>query len=202
LNPDVPADLERIINKCLEKDRNLRYQHASEIRADLQRLKRDTAFQRGVSTAKPVAKVPARKSLLAAMVAGAAVLLVAAGAFWWLKRSPPTPARSDWVQITNFADSVSQPALSPDGRMLAFIRGASTFFGPGQVCVKLLPSGDPVQLTHDDAPKMSPAFSPDGSRIAYTTVNGRDWATWVVPVLGGEPRLWLPNAAALVWTGK
>jgi eukaryotic-like serine/threonine-protein kinase len=42
LNPDLPADLERIINKCLEKDRNLRYQHASEIRTDLQRLKRDT----------------------------------------------------------------------------------------------------------------------------------------------------------------
>ena len=41
LNPDVPEDLERIINKCLEKDRNLRYQHASEIRSDLQRLKRD-----------------------------------------------------------------------------------------------------------------------------------------------------------------
>ncbi len=42
LNPDVPAELERIIDKCLEKDRNLRYQHASEIRTDLQRLKRDT----------------------------------------------------------------------------------------------------------------------------------------------------------------
>src|SRR5450432_2352477 len=42
MNPDVPAELERIINKCLEKDRNLRYQHASEIRTDLQRLKRDT----------------------------------------------------------------------------------------------------------------------------------------------------------------
>ena len=42
LNPDLSAELERIINKCLEKDRNLRYQHASEIRADLQRLKRDT----------------------------------------------------------------------------------------------------------------------------------------------------------------
>jgi serine/threonine protein kinase len=42
LNPDLPAKLEEIIGKCLEKDRNLRYQHASEIRTDLQRLKRDT----------------------------------------------------------------------------------------------------------------------------------------------------------------
>jgi serine/threonine protein kinase len=41
LNPDLPADLERIISKCLEKDRNLRYQHASELRTDLQRLRRD-----------------------------------------------------------------------------------------------------------------------------------------------------------------
>jgi hypothetical protein len=46
LNSDVPADLERIITKCLEKDRNLRYQHASEIRTDLQRLKRDTESKR------------------------------------------------------------------------------------------------------------------------------------------------------------
>jgi serine/threonine protein kinase len=42
LNPEVPAELERIINKCLEKDRSLRYQHASDVRTDLQRLKRDT----------------------------------------------------------------------------------------------------------------------------------------------------------------
>ncbi len=51
LNPDVPPKLEDIINKCLEKDRNLRYQHASEIRADLQRLKRDTDSERSAALA-------------------------------------------------------------------------------------------------------------------------------------------------------
>ena len=49
LNPDVPADLERIISKCLEKDRNLRYQHAADMRTDLQRLKRDTDSRRRAS---------------------------------------------------------------------------------------------------------------------------------------------------------
>ena len=60
LNPDLPADLERIINKCLEKDRNLRYQHASEIRTDLQRLKRDTEFgaRRRLQPAEPCTDIP------------------------------------------------------------------------------------------------------------------------------------------------
>src|SRR5262249_43162180 len=51
LNPDLPAELERIINRALEKDRNLRYQHASEMRAELQRLKRDTESSRSVAVA-------------------------------------------------------------------------------------------------------------------------------------------------------
>jgi dipeptidyl aminopeptidase/acylaminoacyl peptidase len=115
-------------------------------------------------------------------------------------RRTGTPSRNAWVQITNFSDSATHPALSPDERMIAFIRGAETFVTPGQIYVKILPDGEPVQLTHDDSPKMAPAFSPDGSRIAYTTTDRSfGWNTWVVPVLGGKPMELLPNAAALTW---
>ena len=73
----------------------------------------------------------------------------------------------------------------------------------GQIYVKMLPDGEPVQLTHDDLPKMAPVFSPDASRIAYTITHiAYGWDTWVVPVLGGEPQQLLPNASALTWVDR
>ena len=107
----------------------------------------------------------------------------------------PPRARSEWVPLTDFADSATSPALSSDGRMLTFLRGPGTFMTPGQVYVKMLPDGAPVRLTDDNRTKMSPAFSPDGSVIAY----GAPMDIWVVPVLGGTPRLLLPNASGLSW---
>jgi eukaryotic-like serine/threonine-protein kinase len=206
LAPNLPVELEKIIARCLRKDPERRAQHVGDIKLALEELREDSTSgkQSPVSNAADQAPVRLSSFRLAAIVSGIVVLLAVAGVFWWQKKSSSGPARADWVQITNFADSVSQPALSPDGRMLTFIRGPKTFFGPGQVYVKMLPSGDPVQLTHDDLQKMSPAFSPDGSRIAYTSgpPAPRDWDTWVVPVLGGEPRLWLPNASGLVWIDK
>jgi eukaryotic-like serine/threonine-protein kinase len=67
----------------------------------------------------------------------------------------------------------------------------------GQVNVKMLPNGEAVELTHDSRIKLSPTFSPDGSRIAYGT--GPPWDTWEVPVLGGQPRLMFSNASSLTW---
>src|SRR5207248_56918 len=69
----------------------------------------------------------------------------------------------------------------------------------GDIYVKLLPDGEPLQLTHDDLPKMGPKFSPDGARITYTASEAGSWDTWVVPVLGGQPRLFLANAEGLTW---
>ena len=132
----------------------------------------------------------------------AALAVLAIGGAVWFRGPAPAPSRSEWVQLTRLPDSVSQPALSPDGRMLTFIRGPETFLGPGQVYVKMLPDGEPVQLTNDSQSKMRPVFSPDGTRIAYTVVGPKFlWDTWVVPVLGGEPQQWLRNASGLVWTG-
>jgi eukaryotic-like serine/threonine-protein kinase len=131
------------------------------------------------------------------LAAATLAVALAAGAFLFHPATPSLPAGKDWEQLTFFTDSAVYPALSPDGRMLTFIRGGGTFFGPGQVYVKLLSGGEPVQLTHDATRKLAPAFSPDNSRIVYGVT--APFALWEVPVLGGEPHLLLPNASSLTW---
>ena len=129
-------------------------------------------------------------------------LVAVIGLIGWSTTVPPVPEREPWVPITRLPDAVSQPSLSPDGRQVTFIRGSDTFYGPGQVYLKTLPDGEPVALTHDSLKKMSPTFSPDGSRIAYTTVNALfEWDTWVVTRSGRvPPKPWLRNASGLIWT--
>jgi Tol biopolymer transport system component len=127
-------------------------------------------------------------------------LFTATLATYFYVRAMRTAAKSDsskWEQLTFFTDAAVYPELSPDGRLLTFIRGKGTFLTPGDVYVKMLPSGEPVQLTHDKFVKLSPTFSPDGTRIVYGTAD--PWDTWEVPVLGGEPRLILRNASSLTW---
>ncbi len=206
ISAGVPAELDKIIARCLRKDPERRAQGIADIKLALEELKQESESGRlsgqvGAATdVRPPARPPRR---FVAITAGVVALVVAAAGLAWslLKWPASAPARSEWVQITNLPDSAVQPALSPDGRMLTFIRGPRSFNTTGQVYVKMLPSGEPVQLTRDNRIKMSPVFSPDGSRIAYS-VTGGIWDMWAVPVLGGEPRLWLPNASGLVWIDK
>jgi Tol biopolymer transport system component len=130
-----------------------------------------------------------------------AIGVVAVVSLILVRPKPPAPHPPAYTQITNFTDSAVAPALSPDGRMLAFIRSEYPFGGPGQIHIKLLPDGEPVELTHDELEKRGPPqFSPDGTQIAYAALtHGSGWSTWVVPALGGQPRLFLTNASGLSW---
>jgi eukaryotic-like serine/threonine-protein kinase len=187
LVPLTPPAMQRVVHRCLEKSPEQRFQSASDLAFALEALS-DSSSTAAAASASPDRK---RRSKLLAVAAGLTVVVLLAGAALILLRArkSPSPAAGEYIQLTNFADSAVAPALSPDGRMLAFIRGDSTFVGHGEVYVKLLPDGEPVQLTHDGLAKMGPlAFSPDGSRVAYT-VGITD--SWTVPVLGGAPSHWL-----------
>ncbi len=216
LNPGIPPRLEEIIHKALEKDRKLRYQNATDMQTDLRRLARDSSRiqsdtspsrqgQQETEELQPT-KSKARKAYYYA--AAAAFVLAIAAAVFYRRSSPDLVATGkEWEQLTFFRDSAVYPALSPDGRMLAFVRGDNSvlplgdnnsLFSLGEIYVKLLPAGEPVQLTHDPTKgKLSPSFSPDNSRIAYGVL--MPFETWEVPVLGGEPSLLLPNASSLTW---
>ena len=106
LNPDLPAELERIINKCLEKDRNLRYQHASEIRADMQRLKRDTDSGR---TIREGAGAGARRWKVI-FPAGAVVLALAVAGYFYLHRAPKLTDR-DTLVLADFTNTTGDPVF-------------------------------------------------------------------------------------------
>jgi Tol biopolymer transport system component/predicted Ser/Thr protein kinase len=193
---DLPLQLVVAVEKAMEKDPVSRYQSARELVVDLRRLLRQSGEPITAASGR-TARVRGRFVLAAAAV-GITASAMAAGYFLW--RAPA--ARTEWIQITSFGDSATSPSLSADGRVLAFIRGPSTFFGPGDIYVKLLPDGEPAPLTHDRTNKMSPAIAPDGSRIAYTVVDENfAWDTFVVPLLGGEPRRLLPNSEGLTWIG-
>jgi serine/threonine protein kinase len=178
----TPARIRGLLRRCLEKDAGRRWADIQAARQVIEQVQR-----------RP------RRWPLAAATAGAAL---AASVISLLNPGRPADP-SKWVQVTRLPDSVTQPALSPDGRMLAFLRGPNTFIGSAELYVKNLPDGEPVQLTHDQTRKMSPVFSPDGSRIAYTVLGEHNtWDTWTITAPAGTPQRWLPNAASLTWMDR
>ena len=108
LNPDVPAELERVIDKCLEKDRNLRYQHASDIRTDLQRLKRDTDSGRVTSSAEPAVTTVTRWKMI--VPAAAALLALSVAGYFYVHRTP-TLTDKDTIVLADFDNKTGDPVF-------------------------------------------------------------------------------------------
>src|SRR5215469_10117695 len=200
LNPALPADLERIISKALEKDRDMRYQHASDIGSDLKRLKRDTgsggiSLQAGrtiadanaetrtqsVVATRPSAGVRAKQYVALAFCIALLLGVFAAYHFW--PRSQTTNGPAKITQISQWNKPMDDANLSPDGHALAF---DSPVGGVAQVFLMLASGGEPLQLTNGEGDKKVVGFSADGKEVYFGRAGGRD-EVWAVPTLGGEP---------------
>lgn len=186
LNPEVPADLERTINKGLEKDRDLRYQSAAEIRADLQRLKRDTSSQRlsGLnSAALPVTRVRRGRKLL--VVAGTAILLTCTVAAYLLLAHPLPPLNiSEYVQLTHTGDA--GVVFGTDGSRLYLTYGIQK-----PIYQIAISGGEFEPVTSITVPKPLPDdISPDGSMMLVESFakSTPTRPTYNVQIIGGATR--------------
>jgi Tol biopolymer transport system component/predicted Ser/Thr protein kinase len=188
INPDVPPKLEEIINKALEKDRDLRYQNAADLRADLKRLKRDTEStgrNATVAVAQDAASLkPSGTRVKLFYGSLLAMALVALGLGWLIRpkavQTTLTPA------VTNVGEKFT-PTLSPDGQHLAFAWNGGD--GPHfNLYVKVVGTEELLRLTKHASLDFSPAWSPDGRYIAFCRISKDATGIYIIPALGGAER--------------
>ena len=194
LNPATPARLEDIVHKALEKDKNLRYQHASEIRTDLQRLKRDTTSGTGAASASgrssSITAITAQhKTGLAVSAVIAVVVLAAAGfgLYSLLTRTGPQPFRSFTItQITNTGKSVAA-AISPDGKYIMNVQNDN---GLESLWLRNIATGSDTQIIAPSAiRRRNLSFSPDGNYAYFIQRSETGPDMFRMPVLGGTLQL-------------
>jgi eukaryotic-like serine/threonine-protein kinase len=214
--PDVPARLQDVISKALEKDRDLRFQSAAEIRAELKRIKRDAGSGKAAASSGPAAThassasgqigapalhgsgtAPAqtrRPRALWALGLVATLALLAAGGFWAYRRlaidtSRPLDVTS--MQVTRLTQSgnASAVALSPDGRYVIY---ALREDDKQSLWVRQVATRSDVQVLAGEAANyLGLAFTPDGNYVYFvrTDASTRNYASlYSMPVLGGTPR--------------
>jgi serine/threonine protein kinase/DNA-binding winged helix-turn-helix (wHTH) protein/Tol biopolymer transport system component len=215
LNPALDPRLQAIIEKALEKDRDVRYQHASEVRADLKRLKRDASSGRSeaVASSLPAAGVNSegeqqsasgsflfanltkrhKKATIGAF-AVVVVVVALAGLAWYLLPRPPKPAAEPSGELmqkrltfNSTESTIRSDAISPDGKYLAYS-------DPAGIHVKLISTGEerliprPVAVPAGAYWEVASWF-PDGTQLlANANEEGGQKSMWTVSMLGQSPR--------------
>jgi len=189
INPDIPADLERVIQKALEKDRDIRCQTAAEIRADLKRLKRDTSSGKlAVATVPRAAASPRKKRTPLWIAAAVSVALLALAAIWYFMPAPP-PRLTGSTQLTR--DGKEKGTGVTDGSRIYFTeRAGAGETVPAQVSLnggQILETSSPMKFFQIDdiSPDHSQLLIISGLEQGIPMENGPLW-TWPLPA--GSPR--------------
>ena len=199
MNPNLPAKLEEIINKALERDRDLRYQHASDISTDLKRLKRDW-HSSGARASLSVKVAPKRYawlpwSLLVLLVAGLGVWIIPN----WRRPAFQNPlSNAQFTRLTDFQGIQTSPAISPDGKFFAFLSDESGTF---DIWLAQVSGGSLVNLTQGRigdvrVPVRMVGFSGDGSEVWSGGTPEIKLRLW--PLMGGAPHNFLDESGSEV----
>lgn len=183
-NAGLPAEADRIIARCLRKDPARRYQHMEDLRVALEELKDESDSGKLAA----VTALPPRFKRLPMALAGVAVLLMISAGAWWFyhSRGARDPAESVLTRLTSGSGLTIEPALSPDGKLVAY---ASDRGGDGNldIWIQQVASGEARRLTNNSADDREPNFSPDGSSIVFSSER-EGGGLYVVSSLGGEER--------------
>jgi len=188
ITPAIPADLEKLINRCLRKDAAKRFQHMDDVKVALDELKEDSDSGR-------LQAAPARAGPFAPLrlvIGAVAVIVLVAIGWYWLGRQRPSEPETPLVPnpLTGYRGYENVPSFSPDGNFVAFERCPD---GQGANCdiyVKQIGMEPPLPLTSGPAVEYSPAWSPDGLFIAFLRrLSQAKAAVVIAPRTGGREQV-------------
>lgn len=170
INPEIPKELDQILVKALEKDADLSYQTASDLRADLKRIRRELFSSPSIRSGSAVLaqSTSAKSSWKFAYFLIPFLLLIGFGVFFYLQKK--STVAIDWtkgsnIQLTQNSGTEFFPSLSPDGKQFVF---AAETNGNFDIYIQRISSKKAENLTSDsNSNNTMPAFSPDGERIAF-----------------------------------
>jgi len=191
----TPGAIRDLLRRCLRRDVRARQRDMGDAWIAVQEA---LAGPSPEGDAPPSPTRPAWRRALPWAATLAAGALLSGVVLWGLSLRRPQRERMHFRAVTNFAGVQSQPALSPDGRSVAFVSNRD---GDYDVYVGLVSGGKLIQITHDPNFEARPSWSPDGASISYARLNDWGlWDIWQVPALGGTPRRLILNAADPAWS--
>lgn len=207
--PNCPPEIERIVEKSLQKDREERYQVVKDLALDLKSLRKELEFSAQFDrisydgTNQLTSEIPKQQMTISENIKStflpkllltlAIAVLIIGGTWFYIKNIKQSEivetANLKTFEIVNWSSSpgeiYSVGSFSPDAKMVAF---ASTKSGTSNIWIKQTASGEAIEITKDEFRNKQPIWSPNGEEIAFYSERGNQAGIWRIPYLGGSPK--------------